>query len=254
MHSAPSSTFWVPEGTEITTEAKPNQQLPTRTWIITKKLKELSFFMTQQDINDGHKPGFAAAKFLCHPKDDPNKLAFMRIYRQIPISGFESAPSSIRASQAVPQKPNRELAAFKELKHLACPVVPQLLGYQEGTQGDNEIVPGGYEISIVWEKVPGEPLSQDYFWSLNEQQRDSIREEFRRVYRQVLRSGFKPCMATTSKLIYDESTGKMHICGFRMAAPCDTNQQIRKADYVMYGLAKRSDRTDWYNDASGWKW
>jgi hypothetical protein len=182
MHSAQSSTFWVPEGTEITTEAKPHQLLPSRTWIITEKLEELSFFMTQRDINDGHKPGFAAAKFVCHPKDDPSKLAFMRIYRQIPICGFESAPSSIRASQAVPQKPNRELAAFKELKHLACPVVPQLLGYQEGTQGDNEIVPGGYEISIVWEKVPGEPLSQDYFWSLNEQQRDRIREEFRRVY------------------------------------------------------------------------
>jgi hypothetical protein len=187
MHSAQSSSLWVPEGTEITTEAKPNLPLPSRTWIITEKLEELSFFMTQQDIDDGHKLGFAAAKFLCHPMDDPKKLAFMRIYRQIPICGFEFAPSSIRASQAIPQQSNRELMAFKTLKHLACPVVPQLLGYQDlgyqdATQGDNEIVPGGYEISIVWEKVPGEPLSQDYFWSLNEQQRDSIREEFRRVY------------------------------------------------------------------------
>jgi hypothetical protein len=182
MHSAQSSSLWVPEGTEITTEAKPNLQLPSRTWIITENLEELSFFMTQQDIDDGHKPGFAAAKFLCHPKDDPKKLAFMRIYRQIPICGFEFAPSSIRASHAIPQKSIRELVAFKTLKHLACPVVPQLLGYQEEMQGDHEIVPGGYEISIVWEKVPGEPLSQDYFWSLNEQQRDSIREEFRRVY------------------------------------------------------------------------
>jgi hypothetical protein len=55
------------------------------------------------------------------------------------------------------------LAAFKTLKHLACPVVPELLGYQEGTQEDNEIVPSGYEISIVWENVPGKPPSQDYF-------------------------------------------------------------------------------------------
>ncbi|KAJ5222797.1 uncharacterized protein N7469_009037 [Penicillium citrinum] len=133
-----------------------------------QKLEELSFFMTQQDINDGHKPGFAAAKFLCLPKDDPNKLAFMRIYCQI-------LPGN-------PQKPNRELAAFKILKHLACPVVPQLLGYRGGTQGDNEIVPGGYEISIVWEKVPGEPPSQDYFWGLDEQQCCSIREELRQDY------------------------------------------------------------------------
>lgn len=182
MHSAESSFLWVPEGSEITTEAKPTLQLPSRTWIITKKLEELSHFMTQQDIDHDFKPGFAAAKFLCHLKDDPKKLAFMRIYRQIPILGTEFAPSSIRASQAMPQRSNRELMAFKTLKHLACPVVPQLLGYQEGTQGDHEIVPGGYEITIVWEKVPGEPLSQDYFWSLNEQQRDSIRAEFQRVY------------------------------------------------------------------------
>ncbi|KAJ5364538.1 uncharacterized protein N7496_010251 [Penicillium cataractarum] len=254
MHSAQSSFLWVSEGTEITTEAKPSLQLPSRTWIITENLEALSFFMTQQDIDDGHKPGFVAAKFLCYPKDDPKKLAFMRIYRQIPIFGSEFAPSSIRASQAMPQKSNRELTAFKTLKHLACPVVPQLLGYQEGTQGDNEIVPGGYEILIVWEKVPGEPLSQDYFWSLNEQQRDSIREEFHQVYQQLLWCGFQPFMATSSKLIYDESTGKIHISGFRMAAPCDTNKRFRKADYVMYGLAKRSDRTGWYNDDSEWKW
>ncbi|KAJ5139185.1 uncharacterized protein N7515_004033 [Penicillium bovifimosum] len=221
------------------------EQHRRRTQAITRPTDELSLFMTQQDIDYGHEPGSAAAKFLCHPKDDPRKLAYIRIYRQIRICGFEFAPSSIRASHAIKKETITELVAFKTLKELACPAVPQLLGYQAGTQGEHEIPGGKFR----------ESLSQDYFWSLNEQQRGSIREEFRRVYQQLLGCGVKPCMATTSKLIYDESTGKMHISGFRMAAlECDTNQQFRRTDYVMYGLAKRSDRTDWYDDDSAWKW
>lgn len=183
MHSAESFFLVGLEGTEVTTEAKPDLQLPSKTWIIAKKLEELSLFMNQYDIDQGRKPGFAAAKFLCHLQDDPAKeLAFMRIYRQIPITSTEWSNSSVRAAQAVPPIEIMELVAFKSLMKQACPVVPQLLGYQEGSQGDDGIVPGGFAISIIWEKVPGEPLSQKYFWSLDLKQRDAIREEFRRVY------------------------------------------------------------------------
>lgn len=183
MHSAESSFLVGLESTEVTTEAKTDLQLPSKTWIVAERLEELSFFMSQWDIDAGHKPGFAAAKFLCYPKDDPAKeLAFMRIYRQIPISGTEWSPSRVRATQAVPRIEIDELTAFKSLMKQACPVVPNLLGYEEGSQPDDGIVPGGYDTTIVWEKDPGAPLSEKYFWSLNRVQRDSIREEFRKVY------------------------------------------------------------------------
>ncbi|KAJ5247693.1 hypothetical protein N7468_002676 [Penicillium chermesinum] len=239
MHSGPSSYIWVSEGTETTTEAKPKYQLPSRTWTIIKKLGELASFINQQDVNGGLKPGTAAAKFLCHLKGHPQKLAFMRIYRQIPIDGTEFAPSKIRASQAVPQRQTSELEAFKRLQK--CPVVPRLLGYQEGTQGENEIVPGGSEVLIVWEKVPGEPLSEEYFWSLKGQDREKIRGEFRRVYQKFLAYGVMPCLADSTKLIYDASTGTIHISGFRLALPFDTIEQFREEDYVLFGLANRSD-------------
>ena len=61
----------------------------------------------------------------------------------------------------------------------AYPVVPQLLGYQESNQPDDVIVPGGFATTIVWEKGPGVPLSQTFFWSLDENQRNDIRDEFR---------------------------------------------------------------------------
>jgi hypothetical protein len=116
MHSAESSFLVGLEGTEVTTEAKPGLQLPSKTWIIAEKLEELALFMSERDIDAGRKPGFAAVKFLCYPKDDPAKeLAFMRIYRQIPISGTEWSPSSVRASQEVPPIEITELTAFKSL-------------------------------------------------------------------------------------------------------------------------------------------
>ncbi|KAJ5247717.1 hypothetical protein N7468_002700 [Penicillium chermesinum] len=182
MHSGLSSYIWISEGTEITTEAQPKYQLPSRTWIIIEKLGEVASFINQQDIDHGLKPGTTAAKFLCHLKDHPEKQAFIRIHRQIPIEGTDFAPPGIRASQAFPQRENRELEAFKALKRQKFRFVPPLLGYQEGTQGPNEIVPGGSEVLIVWQKVPGNPLSEDYFWSLKEQERENIRREFRRVY------------------------------------------------------------------------
>ncbi|KAJ6151458.1 hypothetical protein N7470_007055 [Penicillium chermesinum] len=255
MHSGPSSYIWVSEGTETTTEAKPKYQLPSRTWTIIKKLGELASFINQQDVNGGLKPGTAAAKFLCHLKGHPQKLAFMRIYRQIPIDGTEFAPSKIRASQAVPQRQTSELEAFKRLQK--CPVVPRLLGYQEGTQGENEIVPGGSEVLIVWEKVPGEPLSEEYFWSLKGQDREKNPRRIPSVHilnptltyfktlttekRKFLAYGVMPCLADSTKLIYDASTGTIHISGFRLALPFDTIEQFREEDYVLFGLANRSD-------------
>ena len=86
-------------------------------------------------------------------------------------------------------------------------------------------------------------------------------------------------MSTSTKIIYDESTGTMyvilyiflsiigdltigadsrsiiyrHISGFRMAAPVPSSQKWSNAYYVSYGLAKRSRKTDWYNDETGWE-
>jgi hypothetical protein len=171
------------EGTEVTAEAKPEFQLPTKTWIITEKLKEVSLFINRLDIDGGLKPGFAAGKFVCYLKDDATKEpAFMRIYYQIPTSGTEWSPSKDRAAQAVPPIELTELTAFQSLMKQACPVVPRLLGYQEGKQLDDGITPGGFATTIVWEKVPGVSLSQEFFWNLDKNQRDDIRSESRRVY------------------------------------------------------------------------
>lgn len=189
------------EGTTVTTEEKNEAEdcpaLPRRTWVITEKLDETAIVITQEDIKFGRGPAYTAGKFLCRRADDPSeKPAFMRIYAQLPKYGTEFSKPTTRAGQAVPTKPIIELLALKRLKKLGCDVVPDLLGFQEKTQGSDGFVPGGFITYVVWEKVPGAPLDYDEFWEMSDQTRDSIQKKFRDVYSYVHRvlSFYLPCV------------------------------------------------------------
>lgn len=162
----------------------PPLHLHRQTWVIEKKLSERSVPMTEQEVIDGDNVQFpyAAAKFLCHPKEDPSKKAFMRIYLQIPFAGTQYQSLQIRRQQAVEPLPHPELTTLKALNKLECDVVPDLLAYREGRQGDDGIVPGGYITYVVWDKVPGEPLRREEFWKLDPQSRQAIRDKFRETF------------------------------------------------------------------------
>lgn len=99
----------------------------------------------------------------------------MRIYAQIPMDVTEFSKSETRAKQAISTKPITELVALKRLRKMGCDVVPDLLGFQEETQGPDGFVLGGFITFVVWEKVAGEPLDYDEFWNMNYNMRDSIR-------------------------------------------------------------------------------
>ncbi|KAJ5364758.1 uncharacterized protein N7496_010471 [Penicillium cataractarum] len=190
------------------------------------KLEEVSLFMNQIDLDGGREPGFAAGKFLC-ADDTTRELAFMRVYYQIPTSGTEWSPSKVRATQVVPPIKLAELVAFKALIEQECTVIPKLLGYQDGKQLGDGIIPVGFTTRIVWKKVAGVPLSQSYFWNLDQFQRQLIREEFRRVYERI--------------------------SGVRMAVPVDSRRKWTDTSYVTYMLAKAPRRTDWYEHEEEWE-
>jgi hypothetical protein len=67
-------------------------------------------------------------------------------------------------------------------KKMGCDVVPDLLAYQGRKQDQDSIVPGGYITYVVWDKVPGEPLSADEFWELDLESCKAIREKFREFF------------------------------------------------------------------------
>ncbi|KAJ5645474.1 hypothetical protein N7507_011485 [Penicillium longicatenatum] len=112
----------------------------SRTWVLKEKLSERAVPMTDHNVNMGRGSSQTVGKFLCHLTEDLNQVA-----------------------QAVPPGVCGELDAFKQLQSECCSAVPRFLGHAESTQGDHNLVPKGYIRYLVWEKVPGEPLTTELF-------------------------------------------------------------------------------------------
>ncbi|GIK07329.1 hypothetical protein Aspvir_002991 [Aspergillus viridinutans] len=199
-----------------------------RTWVITEKLVERAAPLTEHDVRMGRGSPKTVGKFLCHLADDPKQIAFMRIYQQIPITGTEDADNDTLARQAVPPGVCGELEAFKLLQRGGCSAVPRFLGHAEGIQGEHDLLPGGYVRYLVWEKVPGEPLTEEFFWGLDDTARNDIRCKFRAAYNRI--------------------------SGFRRGWPVIELPEWSEARYVEYGLAKPSKETDWYLHPEKWEW
>ncbi|KAJ5142875.1 uncharacterized protein N7515_001662 [Penicillium bovifimosum] len=244
------------EGTGVTLDPPPEPplHLPRQTWVIEKKLSERAQWMTQKDVDEGVGISYAAAKFLCHPKENPTKKAFMRIYLQIPVSGTQYLSAEIRRKRAVKPRPHIELTALKTLKEKGCDVVPDLLAYQDGKQGEDGIVPGGYITYVVWDKVPGESLSPDEFWRLDFEARQAIRDKFREVFPKLTKHGFLPCMGSLSKIIFDKATGNMHLSGFSRAAHSEAIEEWDDKYYKLFHLAEPPKTVDPTKDTRLWTW
>ncbi|KAJ5580253.1 uncharacterized protein N7459_006238 [Penicillium hispanicum] len=201
------------EGTKITLDssADPPFHFPRQTWVIVKKLGEFQQRMIQEEVTDGMGIPYAAGKFLCHPVGNSSKLAFMRIYIQIPVTGTEFLQAKIREKQAVPVREHKELTVLKTLRLQNCKVTPRLLGYQQGTQDTDGFIPGGYITHLIWDKVPGEPLSMERFWDMSRRDREHVRGRFRETYQELIQYGCKPLRSNMSNIIYDKSTDQMYV-------------------------------------------
>ncbi|KAJ5861475.1 uncharacterized protein N7529_008785 [Penicillium soppii] len=224
-----------------------------RSWTITAKLSERAVHLVQEDVDKGVGSPMTVGRFLCHLEEDPTQVAFMRMYYQIPITGTEDADLTTLSQQIQPHEVCGELEAFKQLMSRGCSSVPRFLGYCEKMQGEYGLVPGGYVKYLVWEKVPGEPLTEEFFWSLGPLVREEIRAKFRVAYEEMLRCGIQPEQPRISKIIYDQSTGKVRISGFRMGWPiCDTIQWSDTL-YISYALAKPRDDRNWRSRLKDWE-
>lgn len=171
------------EGTEVTLDSstEPPFYFPRQTWVIVEKLEEWQSRSTK-DETESLGDSLVAGKFLCHRVEDPSKLAFMRIYVQIPYIGSELIKAEERAKQAAPPFEFIELTALKTFKLQNCTAIPDLLGYQHGVQDSDGLVPGGYITHLVWDKVPGEPLRKEIFWQMDFSRREEFRARFREIY------------------------------------------------------------------------
>jgi hypothetical protein len=151
-------------------------------WIITQKLSEQAAYLTKENFDNGVGLPLTTGLFLCHLEEEPAQIAFMRIYYQIPVTGTEDDLAKL-AQQVIEPKVCSEREAFKQLMAQGCTAAPRYLGYDEKKQGPNDLVPGGFINYLVWEKVPGESLTEDFFWSLDRPTRGDIRAKFRTAFK-----------------------------------------------------------------------
>lgn len=180
---SPSST-WFRKGIDPGTIITLDQPIPSK-WKIVKKLNEYDYQLDKEQYRFGVRLSFACTKLLCcDPKDD-KKLAFMRIYLQVPFCGTEMDDAQTRATQAMKHTPE-ELIAYQELTQKSSNT-PKLLGHKTTVQDQSGLVPCGFAVWLVWEMVPGLRLGNkhgpDAFWALGDGERDQIRASFVKNYK-----------------------------------------------------------------------
>ncbi|KAJ5932774.1 hypothetical protein N7516_007263 [Penicillium verrucosum] len=211
--------------------------------------------MTDCELELGGGPSFAVFKYLCYSATDSSKKAFMRIYFQIPNPGTESQLPRLRQQQAAPPREHLELQALKDLSKQHCTVVPALLAYKEGKQGKDGVVPDGYITHIVWEMVSGKPLDTDQFWRPESARlREAVRTKFRDIWEELKRHGWQPGLPLLQKIIYDESTGDMHIAGFRDPDRFDSGEKFSDMTFVFWRLTTPPRKSGWEKDPTKWAW
>ncbi|KAJ5193156.1 hypothetical protein N7449_004358 [Penicillium cf. viridicatum] len=257
-------------GEKITTRCpNPDSALyPRRDWVVIEKLSERPSPVTVEDFDVGMGPAFTAGKYLCRlaGAGNENKLAFMRIYKQIPLVDTELDSSSVRKAQAsnLHDHGHVELDALKHLTESGCTATPRLLGYRIGKQDANDLVPGGYIMHLVWEKVPGDPLDIDEFWSLPYNKREFIRDKFKKAYTEVLKFGYEPTRPSPSKIILDKTTGNIKISGFSWAARIDPDPRWEDYNFALFFLVLIDTTRDKFHpimaedikhaESNGWRW
>ncbi|KAJ5958822.1 uncharacterized protein N7479_005972 [Penicillium vulpinum] len=190
-----------------------------------------------------------------HPATDSSKKAFMRIYFQIPNPGTEFQLPRLRQQQAAPPRQHLELQALKDLSKQHCTVVPALLAHKEGKQGKDGLVPDGYITNIVWEMVSGKPLDTDQFWRPESARlREAVRTKFRHIWEELKRHGWYPGLPLLQNIIYDESTGDMHIAGFRDPDRFDPDEKFSDMTFVFWRLTRPPRKSGWEKDPTKWAW
>ncbi|CDM38273.1 unnamed protein product [Penicillium roqueforti FM164] len=90
---------------------------------------------------------YASVKYQCNKHGDASKIAFVRIYKQLPHLGTEFDDYTTRARQARAWTPP-ELVAYKTLTDKQSEVTPRLLGYREEEQESSALVPAGFLVSL----------------------------------------------------------------------------------------------------------
>lgn len=177
--------------------------------------------MRKIDVQDGYRPSYALATFRVR-SDLDGQDAYMRVYLQVPHKGTEFFPPNKRAKQAAAGY-HREVEAMKAFHEQGSTITPALLAIQEDIQDKEGVIPGGYVVHIVFQRVPGVRLADDttvpgyaptlhnFFQVFSTPERDQIRMVFDKEYRELRKLGWLPSFPWATNLIWDSDASKLRV-------------------------------------------
>ncbi|KAF4154854.1 hypothetical protein CNMCM8927_008969 [Aspergillus lentulus] len=199
-------------------------------WTIREKLTEHSYRLSKKDADEYETTPSAGATFKCQNLENPVQEALMKIHIQVPYSGTEFRPSSVRGTQAsanIPEDLEEYIEALRRLRD--CKFTPNLLEHKVDVQEEDGLVPRGWIVFLLATAVPGIPLAiegsrYEYenqltflvpdgeFWkNLDRPTRDEIRTHFEAAYKDITAKGVLCGLATLRDIYWDSSTNTLTI-------------------------------------------
>ncbi|KGO75384.1 hypothetical protein PITC_081380 [Penicillium italicum] len=207
----------------------------TSKWTIDKMVNTHSYQCEDRSLDS-----YVSILFTCHNATD-GKVAFMRIYTQVPHTGYENADIAARTQEATEFTPP-ELTAYQSLTSKHSQNTPRLLAYKIGSQDSSGAVPKGHITWIIWEKVPGKRLgdfkSAFVYWDMDRDERKRVRETFLQEFPIAKRMGYFPVAAKPRNLVWDENNGDLYFVGFRDAMPFKAKGDFGEKWLPRFDLAK----------------
>ncbi|KAJ5116648.1 hypothetical protein N7456_000996 [Penicillium angulare] len=237
-----------------------------REWMIDRVINEYNEQRSSEScVPEDDLLSFATIRMRCFRRDQPSITADMRIYLQVPFLGTEHQSAQSRGRQKTNFNP-RELIAYHKMTRdeEVSQFTPNLLGYEKGQQSEHGLVPKGFEIAVVWQRVPGvclglpSTVQASPFWDLPLSKRDRVREHFEGQVIKMCRLGAMQAVPTLCSLVFDEENDRLYWVGFYDADLKKTDGEWHNSWYGIFQLAKppRGDNTwtkwDWSGDLHGW--
>ncbi|CAI7625917.1 unnamed protein product [Penicillium viridicatum] len=203
-------------------------------WSIREKQSQHNYQREEWDLESG--PSTAEATF--HVQQDHGPTAYMRVYMQVPHPSTEFEPREVRRRQAA-LCPHHEVNALKCFHQEHATMTPALLGIGEELQGDDDVVPGGFIVYMVFRHVPGFRLADDqgapvpgyplhtFFRKFKPAERDKIRDEFDKNYPRLAELNWSLHEPWADHLVWDPDSSKLWFVDFRKVMEAGWLKRIR---------------------------
>ncbi|TKA27718.1 hypothetical protein B0A50_04819 [Salinomyces thailandicus] len=168
----------------------------------------------------------------------------MKIKAQVPprpASDDSTEPTSGPSSTTV-----AELKALQTFRDYGTEGVPHLLHHKCEPQGPDGPFPGGYISYTIMTKMPGRDLMASRFWSLSDEEKETRRDAFLKVFKNIWRVGIAPYDCALRNVLWDDETKRCSIVDFEhySEAPDPINMNETQ-ELQRWGLKHRPPPSHW---------